>query len=166
MNTILKSIVILIDSREKSTNHITDYYDKHKINYERLALPVGDYSFKIPANEDLGILSDQYYYNDIFVERKNSAEELSGCFTQTRARFNEEFASAYAKRKILLIENCNYEDIVNGNYKTEYNSKSYLASLHSFCTKYDLRLMFMPNNKYSPIYIYGCFQYYLRYLLK
>ena len=158
--------MILVDSREKVNLHITDYYDKHKIQHEKLALPVGDYSFKLPKNEELGILSDQYYYNDILVERKNSAEELSSCFTQTRAEFNKEFASAYAERKILLIENCNYEDIVNGNYNTKYNSKSYLASLHSFCTKYDLQLMFLPNNKYSPIYIYGCFQYYLRHLLK
>jgi ERCC4-type nuclease len=166
MNKLLKSIVIIIDSREKVNSHIIDYYDKHKIKYEIMALPCGDYSFILPENKELGIDAPMYFYNDIFIERKASAEEISSNFTQSRERFNDEFATAHAKIKYLLIEGCNYEDIVEGKYNTEYNSKSFLASLHSFNIKYGLQVTFMPDKKYTPIYIYGVMQYYLRHLLK
>lgn len=166
IHILLKSMVILIDSREKSNVHITDYYDKKKIPYIKEALPSGDYSFMLTANPELGINDDMNFVNDIIIERKNSAEELSGCFAQTRERFNNEFYRSYAKRRYLLIENADYSTIVNGDYDTKYNSKSFLGSLHSFNIKHNLQVMFMPDRNYSAIYILAVFQYYLRYLLK
>ena len=114
---LLDSIVILVDTREKVNDHITDYFDKHHIPYKKKALKNGDYSFFVP-------------------------------------------------QKYLLIENANYEDIVNGKYNTQYNKKSYLGSIHSFNHKYDLEIVFMPDNTYSPIFIYGVMQYYLRNLIR
>ena len=35
---LMKSMVVLIDSREKKNQHITDYFDKHKIPYKVVAL--------------------------------------------------------------------------------------------------------------------------------
>lgn len=163
---LMKSMVILIDTREKKNQHITEYFDKHKIPYEIRALEVGDYSFYIPANETLSIPRNMSFEKDIIIERKNSAEELSICMTKTRARFEEEFIKAKDAKKYLVIENCLYEDIVTGNYDSQYNSKSFLGSLHSFDHKYDLRIVFLPDNTYAPIYIYGVFQYYLRNLIK
>lgn len=163
---ILKNIIILVDSREKNANHITNYFDKHKIKYEVMALPSGDYSFALEAIPELDFPFRTYYFNDILLERKNSLEELSGCFAQTRERFNHEWSRCYAKRKYLMIENANYEDLVKGNYDTQYNSKSFLGSLHSFNAKYGLEVVFMPNKEMSPIFILGTFQYYLRHLIK
>lgn len=163
---ILKNIVILIDSREKSMEHITSYFDKHKIKYEIMALPSGDYSFALDAMPELDIQHRLYFYNDIILERKNSLEELSGCFSQSRERFNDEWSRCYAKRKYLLIENNTYEDLVYGRYDTKYNSKSFLGSLHSFNAKYGLETVFMPNKAMTPVFILATFQYYLRYLIK
>lgn len=163
---ILKSIVILVDSREKSASHITEWFDKHKIKYEIMALPSGDYSFALDAIPELDLPYRTYYYNDVLLERKNSLEELSGCFSQTRERFNDEWSRCYAKRKYLLVENGTYEDLVNGRYNTQYNSKSFLGSLHSFNAKYGLEVVFMPNKELSPVFILATFQYYLRYLIK
>lgn len=159
-------MVILVDSREKSSQHLFDYWDAHKIEYETMALPSGDYSFKLKAVPDLGIAEPMYYYNDVILERKNSLEELSGCFAQTRERFNDEWSRCYANRKYLLIENATYEDLVNGKYNTQYSSKSFLGSLHSFEAKYDLHIKFLKDKNYSPIYILAVFQYYLRHLIK
>ena len=136
------------------------------IPYIKQGLSFGDYSFMIPKNEELSISRDIFYNDDIIIERKANAEELSSNFSQTRTRFEEEFSTAKAKKKYLLIENCNYSDIVDGKYKTNYNSKSYLGSLHSFNDKYDLQIVFMPDNKYTPIFIYGVFQYYFRNIIK
>ena len=163
---LLDSIVILVDTREKVNSHIIDYFDKHHIAYKKKALKNGEYSFYIPENEKLGIFRDTYFHDEIFVERKASLEELSGNLSTKRADFEEELAVAKAHKKYLLIENANYEDIVNGKYNTQYNKKSYLGSIHSFNHKYDLEIVFMPNNTYSPIFIYGVMQYYLRNLIR
>lgn len=163
---ILKNMIILVDSREKSNSHLLEYWDKHKIKYEVMALPSGDYSFALEAIPELDLPHKTYYYNDILLERKNSLEELSGCFSQTRERFNDEWSRCYAKRKYLLVENNTYEDLVNGRYNTQYNSKSFLGSLHSFNAKYGLEVVFMPNKELSPVFILATFQYYLRYLIK
>jgi ERCC4-type nuclease len=159
-------MVILIDSREKSQVHIEQWLDQHKIEHETLALPSGDYSFALNPIPELDINQKQYFYNDIIIERKNSLEELSGCFAQTRERFNDEWSRCYAKRKYLLIENANYKDLVEGRYNTKYSSKSFLGSLHSFNAKYNLQIMFMPDKNYSAAYILAVLQYYLRYLIK
>lgn len=159
---LLSSIVILVDTKEKVNNHITDYFDAHGIPYKKKALQNGDYSFYVPKNEKLSIMRDTYFNDEIFIERKANLEELSANLSAERARFEKEMTTAKAKKKYLLIENAGYEDVVNGNYDTQYNKKSYLGSIHSFNHKYDLQIVFMKERAYTPIYIYGVMQYYLR----
>lgn len=163
---LLASIVILVDTREKVNDHITGYFDTHGIPYKKKALKHGDYSFFVPKNEKLAIPRDVYFNDEIFIERKANLEELSGNLSVDRARFEEEMAIAKAKTKYLLIENAGYEDVVNGNYDTQYNKKSFLGTLHSFNHKYNLQLFFLKERSYSPIYIYGIMQYYLRNMIK
>lgn len=162
---LFKSIIILVDTREKLNQHIIDYFDKKHIQYKKKALKQGDYSFMIPSNSELNIPRDLLFSNKIVVERKASAEELSGNLSQQRDRFEKELALA-PLNKVLLIENTSYADIVGGNYNTQYNKKSYLASLHSFWWKYNMPFVFMPNKQYSALFIYGTFQYWLKNYLK
>ena len=163
---LINSMVVIVDTREKKNEHITDYFDKHNIAYERKALSCGDYSFYLKKNDQLSIPRPIYFDKSIIIERKSSLEELSNNLTSGRARFEEEFSISPAHKKYLLIENANYFDVVNGNYNSKYNSKSFLGSLHSFNHKFDLEVVFMPNNNYTAIYILGVFQYYLKNLIK
>ena len=166
IDALLKSMVVLIDTREKKNENITSWFDKKKIAYKPFCLPSFDYSFMLPKNEELGVSHDCYFYNDCSIEKKNSLEELSGNFSQGRVAFNDEFSRSRCKSKHLLIEGANYQDIVSGNYNTQYNSKSFLGSLHSFEAKYDLHVMFMPDKQCSATYILATFQYYLRFIIK
>ena len=166
IDKIIKSMTIITDSREQKNDHIISYLDRHKVSHTKIGMPCGDYSFMLPENSELGITRDKYFYDEIFIERKNSAEELSGCFTRTRTRFEEEFSLSKANKKYLLIEGCNYFDIVEGKYNTDYGSKSFMASIHTFNSRYGLEIIFMPNPKYSAVFILGTMQYYLRNLLK
>lgn len=163
---LLSSIVILIDTREQKNEHIVDYFTKHKIPFKKKALSHGDYSFYLPKNDELSIFRDIYFDNEIIVERKANLNELSNNFSNERNRFEEEFAISKAHKKYLLIENANYSDVVQGNYDTKYNKKSFIGSLHSFNHKYDLEIVFIPDCLFTPIYIYGTMQYYLRNKLK
>lgn len=162
---LLKSLVILVDTREKKANHITDWFDKYDIKYKRKTLNNGDYSFYVPQNAKLNIGRDLYFDHEIFIERKANLEELSSNFTKHRARFKEEMATSNAK-KYLLIENADYQDIINKNYNTDFSPKSYIASLHSFNHRYGLEFFFIPNEKCTAYYIYNTFKYYLSYLLR
>lgn len=159
--SLLRSIVILVDTREQKNSHITEYFDRKKIPWKSKALNNGDYSFYIPQNSDLNIDRDMYFDNEIIVERKNSADELAGNFTKHRTRFEEEMAT-FSGKKYLLIENSTYDDIVNGKYRSEYAAKSYLATLHTFNHRYSLEIMFMPQSEMSGLWIYSTFMYWLR----
>lgn len=166
LQKLLKSITVVIDSREKVNSHITSYFDKHKIPYIEKALDSFDYTFYLPANEELGIMKDLYFDRDIAFERKASLDELAINLTKNRARFEEEMCTSKALCKYLIIENADYKDVVTGNYRSEYSSKSYLGTLHSFNHRYDLQIIFMPDPAYTPIFMYGTMQYYLRNILK
>lgn len=163
---LLSSITVIIDKQEKVNDHITNYFDKHKIPYISRSLESGDYSFFLPKNEELAILKDWYFIDSIILERKNSNEELATCLSQTRDRFEDEFIRSKAHKKYLLVENASYQDIVDGKYNTKYSSKSFVGSIHSFNHKYNLEIIFMPDKNYSPIFIYATFQYYLRNIIK
>lgn len=158
-------MVILVDKREKNIDHLIKYFDKAKIEYKNKSLAYGDYSFYVPKNEKLSIQRDLYFDKKIVIERKGSLEELSGNLTKERDRLEKELSLA-PKTKVILIENANYSDIVSGNYNTQYNNKSYWASIHSFWHKYDAPIMFIPDNSYTGFFIRGYFEYYLKNYLR
>lgn len=165
LKKLLKSIVIIQDSREQQASHITNWFDEKKIPYVTQKLETADYSFYIPANTELGIARDMYFDDKIAIERKNSLEEISSCFTTTRTAFENEFIRCKAKL-YLLIENASYEDIINHKYRTEYNPVSFLASLHSFADRYNFSITFMKDRNLSGQFIYLTMYYFLRnYLL-
>ena len=41
MEELISSMTILVDTREQKNNHITDYFDRKKINYKRKAVESG-----------------------------------------------------------------------------------------------------------------------------
>ena len=89
---IIKSIVILVDTREQVNSHLKMYFKSNKINFIDYKLDYGDYSFMIPKNESLDILEDIYFIDEIVIERKANAEEISNNFAKGRERFHKEFS--------------------------------------------------------------------------
>lgn len=164
IDTIIKSIVILIDTREKVNSHIKLWLKSNKINYIDYKLNFGDYSFYIPKNEKIGIEEDMYFNNEIAIERKASAEEISGNFTEKSDRFKREFERSNNCLR-LLIENTSYSKISKGEYGTKFPPKSFLGKLHSVQENYDCPFIFIDKEN-SGEYIYNTFKYYLRNKLK
>lgn len=158
---LLKSMVILCDSRENENSHITAYLDSKGIAHKEHKLDFCDYSVMLPANAELGIPRDLYFDKEIGIERKASLEELSGNLAQFRERFENEFLRAGDCRKILLIEKGSWEDILAGNYKTDFGSSSYFASLLSFQQRYNLQIAFVSKAN-SAAFLYGALYYFIR----
>jgi len=161
---IINSIVILIDTRERVNSHIKMWLKSNKIGYMEYKLDYGDYSFMILKNESLGILDNIYFNDEISIERKANAEEISGNFTQGRERFKREFERSNGVLR-LLIEDSNYSNICDGKYKTDFPKESFVGSLHSFQEQYNCPFFF-TDKEHSGKYIYNTFYYYLRNKLK
>jgi hypothetical protein len=165
LKTILKSMVMIIDSNEQVFEHISDWFTAKKIPFVIQNMDFADYSFYLPANPELGIVRDLYFTDKITIERKKHLTELSGNFAQERTRIENEFIRHRGKM-ILMIEGADYTDIIKHNYQTEYKPESFLATLHSFCDRYDVPFYFMKDKTFSGQFIYYTFYYWLRnYLL-
>lgn len=162
---LLKQMVILVDSREKRNGHISDYFEKNGIAYQKTKLDYGDYSFMIPtsaAGEDI------YFHRDCVVERKASLEELSGNLAQERERFEKEFLKAGndgAKIYLMVEAPGGYSDIIGHKYRTEFTPAAYMASLKTWESRFDCNVQFIAS-EYSGYYIYSTFVYFAREALK
>lgn len=164
LKTLLKSITIVVDTRENANSHILQYFTAKKIPYITHKLDFSDYTCFIPANTELGIIRDTYM--DCYIERKNGLEEISSCFTTSRDRLESEFLRAKGKHLILMIEeSAGLEKIIEHKYNTEYNEKSFLASLFSFGHRYGIDTHFI-DKKYAGMFIYMQMYYAVREFLK
>ena len=162
---IKDSIVILRAGNEQKNQHIINYLNGKKIKHKEHALNFGDYSFMIPCMPHLGFVRDTYFDKQIVVERKNSLEEISSNFAENRTRFENEWIRAKDCKKYLIIEQGSYRDIIHGNYKTQFKSQSFLASMLSFEQRYNIYTVF-SNKEDIGLLIYSYFYYYLHCLLK
>ena len=165
---ILNGLTVVIDTRENEVNHITEYYDNKNIPYVFKKLDVGDYSCKLPAHGSLFNMPEPIdFCQKITIERKNGLEELSGCIAQSRDRFEREFERGIISgtKMILMIEDGSYLKILQHNYRTNLNEKSFIATLFSFQARYNLEVQFIPY-KMSGWFIYNTLKYYAREFLK
>ena len=76
---IVKSIVILTDTREQKNDHILSWLDKKGIAHKSKALSNGDYSFFVPANPLLNIERDLFLatVSDGLIRQKDEKERAS-----------------------------------------------------------------------------------------
>ncbi len=161
---LLQSITIVVDSREQNNKHIIDYFTAKKISYITQKLDYGDYTCFLPTNPELGIVRDTYI--DCYVERKGSIEEISSNFCNDRSRIEEEFQRARGKRMLVMIEeSAGLEKIIEHKYNTEYNEKSFLASLFTFGHRYCIDINFI-DKKYAGMFVYMQLYYAVREMLK
>ena len=133
----LRSMVILVDTREQPSERARKRYDSFSCPYRRQKLDYGDYSaaFTLEGSE---------VQIKAAIERKMNLEELSSCFTQSRDRFKKEFERAAQDNAsvYLLVENGNWEKLMNGHYNTKFNPKAFTASMTAWIARYNLKPIF------------------------
>lgn len=165
LNNILKTLTIVVDTREKVNQHILDYLRKHDIPIKFKKLDYGDYSAMIPKNEELGIARDIYLNSA--VERKNSVDEICGNLQKdTQAAFENELIRSQKGKFILFVEDPQFdENIANHNYRSRYDPKALKGRLESFQAKYNFEIR--PMSKLMIGHnIYHRFLQQARYFLK
>lgn len=159
---IIRKACIVVDTREQKCDHILKFFDSKKIPYCREKLDYGDYTIKIDAPS----VSRDFYFADILtIERKANLNELSGNLAHERERMIKEFSRVRGKL-ILLIEDATYDDIVNHKYDTQYEPKSFIATLKSFEDRFGFSTHYQKDKQYTGHYIYQTLIYALRNKLK
>lgn len=100
---VLKSMVIIVDDREKDTPLLHQRLNSFPCAYMRKRLDFGDYSAEVTLpNGEKFSLADK-----VTIERKSGLDEICGNFTTNRIRFAKEFdrATAAGAKTYILIEN-------------------------------------------------------------
>lgn len=160
LKKLLQSITLVVDTRENRNEHLIKYFDDKKIPHVNHKLDHGDYSCYIPAAPELGIVRDLYF--DCFIERKNSLEEISSNLSSERDRFESELLRSRGSRFILMVEETSgFEKIISHKYDTQYNEKSFMASLFTFGHRYGIDIHFI-DKRYSGMFIYQQLYYFVR----
>lgn len=158
---LLKTIVILTDSREQRNEHILEYFNSKSIAYKENKQDSGDYSVMLPKNE----IFHRDIYFPVAVERKNSVDELAQTIKE-RTRFENELIRGQKLKFLLMVEDPNgYENLILGKYQSQFEPKALLGSLKSFEARYGFSTIFIPK-KAAGNYLYYHFYYYVRNYLK
>ena len=71
-------------------------------------------------------------------------DELAGCYTRGRQRFQKEFerAQEQGSRIYLLCENASWENLLNGKYKSRMQANAFAASTLAWMIRYNMNVIF------------------------
>ena len=127
----LKQMIYCIDTREQPTQAFEKRLE-YLQPYVRETVNAGDYTAKT-------LLPDgTWFYVPVAIERKMSFTEIAGNFCYERERFSAEFNRSRENeiRLYILIEQASWEDLYAGAYRSQMKPKSLIASLFTWCARY------------------------------
>lgn len=142
---VLKSFRIIVDSREQDTERARRRYESFGSPFERGTLSFGDYTYNCTLPDGRYLFDGTETVKPLCaVERKMNLDELAQCFTKGRGRFQREFerAAENGSRIFLIVENSNWENLLNGKYRSKFNANAFSASILAWTIRYDLNLLF------------------------
>lgn len=135
----LKSLTVIVDTREQPTARAKRRLEMIGLPVERKALPFGDYSaYCTLPNGEVYSLEDK-----VAVERKMHIDEIAMCYTRERPRFTREFdrAKSVNAKIYLLIENADWEKVYNGTYRSQVKPQSLTASMFAWLARYNCQML-------------------------
>lgn len=135
----LKSLTVIVDTREQPTERAKRRLETIGLPYERKFLPFGDYSaYCILPDGGVYSLEDK-----VSIERKMDLGEISKNYTRGRARFIAEFkrAEAAGAKIYLLIENADWEKAYSGTYRSRLHPNALTANLLAWLARYNCQII-------------------------
>ena len=118
-------------------------------------LDYGDYTYNATLPDGTQIYDIRRKLKPpISVERKMDLDELAHCLGKERKRFEAEFRRAKdaRARMVLVVEDANWENLINGKYQSRLNPKAFFSSLSAWTVRYNLNVLFCKAET-SPILI-------------
>lgn len=155
IENVLASMVILRDTREQDTARARRRYKAFGLPCEKAVLDYGDYTYNAQLLSGAPAFdTSSRIYPLCAIERKMNLDELAGCFTHDRKRFEAEMVRCkdHGGRMFLLVENATWENLTLGRYRSRFAAKAFLASITAWMVRYDLNVMFCKEDT-SPALI-------------
>lgn len=142
---VLRSFEVLVDTREQDTQRARKRYALFGVPYQKATISYGDYTYNatLPSGQKIYDTS-KTIMPLCAVERKMDLDELAGCYTRSRQRFQDEFVRAqrHGCRIYLICENANWENLLNGKYRSGFNQKAFMASGIAWMVRYNMNVIF------------------------
>lgn len=160
LKAAIKTMTIIVDTREQQNQHILDYFTAKKIPYVERALDYGDYSCQIELNPEFyhdanpakpKVVSLEKY---IVIERKHSIDEIAGNMkddkdgdAKDKTRFEREMMRSKADgcKIVLMLENFSFDRVLKGNVAGNYRSQMLphviATRINTFVARYGLHLI-------------------------
>lgn len=149
VDAVLRSMTVLVDTREQPTERAQRRYADMGIPIRRRTLNYGDYTYNAVLPDGSPIYPEEgtIVPKTCVIERKMDLDELAQCLTRYRKRFEAEFqrAADAGCRIYLLVEGGSWEDILHGLYKTRVNKNSFLGSLTAWMVRYNAQIIFCSS---------------------
>lgn len=140
---------ILVDTKEQKNEHILEYFDKSNIKYKKRSLKTGDYSYMLTAAPEMGIVSDEYFIDELCIERKNSVDEIASNLANSNKdddRIMREFNRMInIDRVYLMIEDNTMSDLIKGVYRSNINAASLLRTLLTWQARNNMKIYFIDK---------------------
>lgn len=143
---------IIIDTREKRNELITEAFDRNNIEYYSEKLDYGDYSGEVVFSDG----KKASLRSRVFYERKRELTELSNTIWQGIDRFHRELSLAYlyVDHKKLIIEDSNYyRHILEHDYRTKLPPNVFIDRLFELQNKYKFDIVGV-DGELTGSYIY------------
>lgn len=139
VDAALKTMTILVDTREQPTDRSKRRLASFCCPYERRKLEFGDYSVKCDRLDLSGRVA---------IERKMDFSELAFCYGVGRPRFTREFerAKEAGAKLYLLVENASWEKAYAGQYRSRMTPQALIASILAWLTRYNCQALFCKES--------------------
>jgi ERCC4-type nuclease len=154
----IKSMRVVIDTREQENSHIIEYFNRKKIPFVKRKLDFADYSCEVNTKL-LGLQVEAEWLsfeNHVVVERKNSIDEIANCIGNDRDRFEAEFKriKASGAKCVLLLEKFSFDHLLGDgkifqNSYTKMTSEQITIGVNTFVARYNLHPVTLVDNKHS-----------------
>ena len=168
LKDVLKNLTILVDSREKSNKHIIEWFKAKEVSYKVQKLDFGDYSAMLPKGSIKGIDRDIYFTTSVCIERKANIDEMAMNLKDKAIRLKNELLSfnKYGIKYFIFVEDALFhKHIRNGNYRSQYDSKTLYARFKGIESEFDT--IIVPIDKeYIGSEILNTLYYQVRNILK
>ena len=135
---VMKTLTVLVDTREQDTPRFRRRMQALGLPYARRKLDFGDYACAVTDSGREIDLSGQ-----VAIERKMDLDELAQCYTKGRRRFEREFerAKAAGAKLYLLIEDADWERAYAGHYRSRLHPHALTASMLAWLARYDCQIL-------------------------
>ena len=147
-----QSFRILIDTREQRPFDFKQF----EVDTEIATLKTGDYSARLKSS-----FLEPFVDTGCCVERK-SLNDLIGCFTTGRERFEKELERMRDYRCCAVVVESPYRALASGRYHSKMNPQSAIQTFISFSQKYRVPFIFAESRDNAEFLTFSFLKHYCK----